>query len=182
MKKKVGFRVALVSGMLLGFLCGHVQANTDGGRSAGEAITAAEVAIEEARAAIDNGKSLVNQIPADSMFAGEVMDMLSAAAANWDVAVDSLDAARASASKIQAAASEDIANDYKILATVSSDVALSGANVVKASLLFVEAAANNKTESLDLIRLAVQDSLAAASQVQFNYERVKAFIAEKYSN
>jgi len=68
-----------------------------------------------------------------------------------------------------------------LLATVNAGVALSGAKVVQTGLLFIESAAGNKTESLDIIRMAMQDALAAASQVEFNYERVKTLIAEKYS-
>jgi hypothetical protein len=60
-------------------------------------------------------------------------------------------------------------------------VALSGAKVVQTSLVFVEAVANNKTEALDVIRMAMQNALDAAAEVQQNYERVKGFIAEKYS-
>jgi tmRNA-binding protein len=75
-----------------------------------------------------------------------------------------------------------MAEDYKLLATVNARVALSGAKVVQTGLLFVDAVANNKAEALDIIRMSMQDSLAAASQVQFNYERIKTLILEKYSN
>ena len=68
------------------------------------------------------------------------------------------------------------------MTTVNAGVALSGAKVVQTALLFVDAAANNKTEALDIIRMAMQDSIAAAAQVQFNFDRVKTLIEEKYSN
>jgi hypothetical protein len=148
---------------------------------ANEAIAVAEAAVEEARAAVENGKQLIVNIPADSILIGEVREMLQAASENWILAVAALEGAKESASKIGTASSPEIAEDYKLLATVNSGVALSGAKVVQVGLMFVEAAAENKTEALDIIRLAMQDARAAASQVQFNYERVKTLIAEKYT-
>lgn len=148
---------------------------------ANASISLAAAAIEEARAAIENGKQLVGMIPADSVMIVEVADMLKAASDNWTLAVAALEGAQESATKISAASTQGIAQDYKLLATVNAGVALSGAQVVQTGLLFIDAAAHNKTESLDIIRMAMQDSLAAASQVQFNYERVKSLIAEKYS-
>ena len=149
--------------------------------SANKSIAAAAAAVDEARAAIENGKQLVALIPADSPLTGEVKAMLQAASENWSVAVAALEGAKESAAKIASASSAEVALDYKLLATVNSGVALSGAEVVKTGLSFVEAVAGNKTEALDIIRMAMQDSLAAASQVQFNYERVKTLIAGKYS-
>ncbi|MCF7863203.1 MAG: hypothetical protein K9L89_00240 [Kiritimatiellales bacterium] len=149
--------------------------------SANESIAAASVAMDEARAAIENGKQLVAQIPADSAQLGEVKSMLLAASDNWNLSVAALKGAKESAAKITSASSTAIAKDYALLAKVNAGLALSGAKVVQTGLLFVDAVSNNKTEALDIIRMAMQDSLAAASQVQFNYERVKTLIAEKYS-
>ncbi|WP_136062838.1 hypothetical protein [Pontiella sulfatireligans] len=149
---------------------------------ANKSIMVAEVAVDQARIAIENGKQLVAVIPADSPLMSEVKQMLMAAAENWSIAVDSLSGAKESASKISTASNIEVAKDYKLLAQVNSRVALSGAKVVQTSLLFVDAVAGNKGEALDIIRMAMQDSLAATSQVQFNYERVKALILGKYSN
>ncbi len=148
---------------------------------ANQSIIVAEAAVEQARAAIENGKQLVVQIPADSALSGEVTEMLLAASENWAVAVSALEGAKKSAAKISLAPSSDVAADYKVLAEASSKVALSGANVVQTGLVFVEAVASEKSEALGVIREAMQDSLAASSQVQFGYERVKALILEKYS-
>jgi hypothetical protein len=173
--------------MVAGLACGvgmNAQAGDATGKlvdAASKSIVEASAAVEEARAAVENGKQLVTLIPADSALIVEVAEMLQAASENWVLAVAALDGAKESASKISTASSDELAQDYKLLATVNAGVAVSGANVVKTGLLFVEAAAHNKTESLDIIRLAMEDSLAAASQVQFNYERVKSFIADKYS-
>lgn len=145
------------------------------------AIVSAETAVEEARAAIEKGKELVTQIPEDSPLLPDVAQFLQAASDNWTIAVDSLKGAKESASKVSAASNENIAKDYALLAKVNAGVALSGANVVQIGLAYVEAVASNKTEALDIIRTAMQDALAASSQVQFNYERVKTLIAEKYS-
>ena len=148
---------------------------------ANKSIAAASAAVEDARTAINNGKQLLAKIPADSPVIGEVAEMLKAAKENWTLAVSALESAKESASKIGSATSSDIAQDYKLLAAVNAGVALSGANVVQTSLMFVEAVADNKSESLDVIRMAMANSVDAAEQVQINYERVKSFIAEKYS-
>jgi hypothetical protein len=173
----------IVSGLV--FSAGiSAQAQGDTGALVDEsnvAISAATAAVEEARISIENGKQLVAMIPADSPLIAEVTEMLQASSANWAVAVDALEGAKESANKIDSASNIEIAQDYRLLAKVNAGVALSGAKVVQTGLLFVDAAANNKTESLDIIRVAMQDSLAAAAQVQFNYERVKVLIAEKYS-
>lgn len=148
---------------------------------ANESIALAAEAIEEARAAIENGKQLIGMIPSNSVMIVEVADMLQAASDNWGLSVVALEGAKQSASKISSAVTPGIAQDYKLLATVNAGVALSGAKVVQTGLLFVDAVAHDKTESLDIIRLAMRDSLVASSQVQFNYERVKSLIAKKYS-
>ena len=148
---------------------------------ADKSIAAASTAVEEAKAAIENGKIALATIPEDSPVMAEVAEMLKAAKENWALALSALDGAKSSASKIPSASSPEIAPDYKLLTTVNAGVALSGAKVVQTGLLFVDAVANNKAEALDVIRVAMQDSLEAASQVQLNYERVKSFISEKYS-
>ena len=148
---------------------------------ADQAIARASASVDEARAAINNGKQLLAMIPADSPAIGEVAEMLKAAKENWTLAVSALESAKESASKIGAATSTEIAEDYKLLATVNAGVALSGANVVIISLEFVEAVATEKSETLDVIRVAMANSVDASKQVQLNYERVKGFIAQKYS-
>ncbi len=173
-----------VASLVLGGVVGTARAEEGTDQlvsKASESIAAAVAAVEEARTAIGNGKQLIAQIPESSELAGEVKQMVVAASENWKVAIAALDGAKESASMIKSASSSELAQDYALLATVNSGVALSGAKVVQTGLLFVDAAANNKTEALDIIRMAMQDSLAAASQVQFNYERVKKLIAEKYS-
>jgi hypothetical protein len=174
----------LVSSVVFGVCCSAI-ADDDIDQlvqEANQSIETAAVAVEEARVAIENGKQLVAQIPADSALIGEVRQMLKEASDNWTIAVSSLEGAKQSASKIASASSMDIAKDYKLLATVNARVAFAGAKVVETGLYFVDSVANNKTESLGIIRLAMQDSLAAASQVQFSYQRVKELIASKYSN
>ncbi len=145
------------------------------------AILAAEEAVVVARAAIESGKELIALIPEDSPLLPDVAQVLRAASENWKIAVDSLDGAKESAEKIATASNESIAQDYALLSKVNAGVALSGAKVVEIGLAYIEAIATDKTESLDIIRTAMQDALAASSQVQFNYERVKTLIAEKYS-
>jgi len=144
-------------------------------------VSAAEQAVTEARAAIAKGKELIALIPDDSPYLKEVTQMLQASAANWKIAVDSLKGASESAQKVSEASSAALAQDYALLAKVNANVAFSGAKVVQIGLFYVEAVATDKTEALDLIRSAMQDALAASSQVQFNYDRVKALISDKYS-
>ncbi len=145
------------------------------------AIGAAEKAVEAARADISRGKELIARIPEDSPLMLDVMQMLEAASENWTVAVESLEGAKKSAQKIESAPSDVVAEDFSLLSRVNAAVAVSGAKVVQIGLVYVEAVANEKTESLDLIRSTMQDALASTSQVQFNYERIKTIIAEKYS-
>lgn len=179
-------RIALVAvaGLMLGGMAGVAQAEESTEAlvaKANESIAVATAAIETARTSIENGKALIELIPQDSELAGEVKEMIFAASQNWKIANDAIEVAKTSASKIATAANADLAKDYALLASVNAGVALSGAKVVETGLLFVDAAAHNKTEALDIIRLAMQDSLAAVSQVQFNSERVKEAILAKYS-
>lgn len=145
------------------------------------ALVTAEQEVEKARAAIEAGKELIAQIPEDSPLMPDVAQVVQAASDNWKIAVDSLKGAKESSSKIATASSEEIANDYALLAKVNAGVALSGAKVVQIAITYIDAIATDKTESLDIIRTAMQDALASSSQVQFNYERVKTLIAQKYS-
>ncbi len=178
-----------VSGLVFGGAMGAAHAEMGAAHAeedklavkAYESIGAAETAVEEARVAIKNGKQLIAQIPEDSEFHAEINQMIATAAESWKLAIAALEGAKDSADKIKEASSIELAHDYALLATVNAGVALSGAKVVQTALLFVEATANGKTEALDIIRMAMQDSVAATSQVQFNYERVKTLIAEKYS-
>ncbi len=148
---------------------------------ANKSISIAEDTVGEARAAIEAAKQILSTIPADSDQMVEVTEMLAKVKDNWALALEALDGAKESASKIPTASTAEIAGDYKLLATVNAGVALSGAEVVKTGVAFVEAVAADKVEALDIIRVAMQDSLAASSQVQFNYERVKSLITQKYS-
>ena len=100
---------------------------------------------------------------------------------NWKLAVESIEGANQSAEKIAATSSEELANDYALLARANSAVAVSGANVVQIGMTYVEAVANDKTESLDIIRSTMQDALSSSSQVKLNCDKVKSLISEKYS-
>lgn len=172
-----------VSGLIFGGTMGVAHAEDDKlSIQVYESIGAAEAAVEEARVVIKNGKQLIAQIPEDSEFHAEINQMIAMASENWKLAISALEGAKKSAAKIKEASNLELSNDYALLARVNAGVALSGAKVVQTALLFIDAAANGKTEALDIIRMAMQDSVAATSQVQFNYERVKTLIAEKYSN
>ena len=144
-------------------------------------LAAAEQAIGEAREAISKGKELLTLIPEDSPYLPEVTQMLKAASSNWKVAVDSMSGAVESSGKIGTATTDTLAKDYALLAKANANVALAGAKVVQIGLAYVDAVANNRTEALDLIQEAMQDALAASSQVRFNYDRIKSLISEKYS-
>ena len=144
-------------------------------------IAAADDAVSSARAAIAKGKELVAQIPDDSPYMPQVTQMLQAASANWKIAVESLKGAKESADKSASASTEALSMDYALLARVNANVAVAGALVVEIGLDYVEAVAGNKTESLDLITGAMNEAVAGCQQVQFNYDRVKALISEKYS-
>jgi hypothetical protein len=145
-------------------------------------VATAESVVADAKASITRGKELVGLIPEDSPLLPEVAQMLKQVSMNWKMAVESIEGANESAAKIASTTSEDLAADYALLATVNSTVAVSGANVVQIGMAYVEAVANDKTESLDIIRSTMQDALAASSQVKFNCDKVKNLISEKYSN
>ena len=108
--------------------------------------------------------------------------MLKEVSMNWKIAVEAMEGANQSADKIMEASSEELAGDYALLARANSAVAVSGANVVQIGMTYVDAVANEKTESLDIIRDAMQDALASSSQVKLNCDKVKKLISEKYSN
>ncbi len=174
-------------GMMVGILTvvgvnNRASAQAVAADSVAASVAAADQAVAEARAAIAKGKELVSQIPKDSPYLPEVTQMLQAASANWKTSIEKLKGANESAQKISSASNDSLAKDYALLAKVNANVAFSGAKVVQIGLSYVEAVATDKTEALDIIRGAMQDALAASSQVQFNYDRVKTLISEKYSN
>lgn len=171
----------LVGALVFVSLGNTASAQTKSPDSVATSVSAAEQAVAEARASIAKGKELIALIPDDSPYLPQVTQMLQASAANWKDAVVALKGASESAQKISTASSDALAQDYALLAKVNANRAFSGAKVVQIGLLYVEAVATNKTEALDLISSAMQDALAASSQVQFNYDRVKALISEKYS-
>lgn len=184
MKRSSCIALIVIAGMGLGGVANVFAAGQSIDQMVAEAnrsIAAAEAAVNEARVAIEQGKQVLATIPEDSPAMEEITEMLRQVKENWALALSSLEGAKSSASKIPAATSAEIAQDYKLLTTVNAGVALSGARVVETGIMFVEAVGNNKAEALNVIRMAMQDSLESAAQVQLNYERVKKFIAEKYS-
>ena len=146
--------------------------------TAQDAIKLASVSVAEARVAIEEGKLLLAKIPADSVFMSEVKEVLVVASQNWTTAVESFEWAEISASKMKTASSQAVSDNYELLGIINAYVSHSGANVVKTTLIFIEAVADDKGESLDIIRAAMQDAIAASAQVQFYYERAKFFILE----
>ena len=145
-------------------------------------VATAESVVADAKVSIKKGKELVGLIPEDSPLLPEVREMLKEVSMNWKLAVESIEGANLSAEKIAATTSDELASDYALLARANSAVAVSGANVVQIGMTYVEAVANEKTESLDIIRDAMQDALASSSQVKLNCDKVKKLISEKYSN
>jgi hypothetical protein len=149
--------------------------------SANKSINDASSAVENARISIEEGKKLLEKIPADSDLSAEVTEVISAISKHWDVTVKALATAEKTAPRILKATKPGLAEDYKLLATISAGVALSGAQVVQTGILFVDAVANNKTEALSIIRKALADALSQSDQVDQNYDRAKKLIMQKYS-
>ena len=145
------------------------------------AFAAAEVAVEEARASIAKGQQLIKQVPKGSEFEAEIKQVIMVASENWNLAVSAIGNAKESLSLLGNASDPEITKDYALLATVNSGLALSSAKAVQTGLLFLEAAAENKTESLNIIRGAVHDAATTVAQVQMGAERVKKQISKKYS-
>lgn len=183
MNRRSSAAALMVAGIVLGLsssaFAGNVRQKL--AEDAGMAVESAAVAVEEARVSIEGAKALVARIPEDSPLLGEVEGVLLKANKSWKKALSALEGARESMAKIDGASSDEVARDFKLLATVNSSVAYSGAKVVQTSIHFVESVANNKTEALGVIKLAMEDSLAASSQVEANYKRMKDLIAKKYS-
>lgn len=176
----------ITTGLMVALMAclGMVNVSSAQATSSDEALAAvakAESIVAEAKASIKEGKAMVDLIPEDSPLLPEVGQMLKEVSSNWKLANDSLAAANESATKIASTTNADIAGDYALLAKVNSTTAVSGAKVVEIGIAYVEAVANNKTESLDIIRSTMQDALAASSQVKFNCDKVKKIISQKYS-
>lgn len=178
--KKHGLIVfATMASVVLGGLFvapGTMAGTAEGMWTSEDALSLASDAVDQARNAIAAGQQQVVKIPEDSPFDYEIREKLAAAADNWSIAVKALGGAQTSASKIGSATSQEVADSYDLLAKVNSCVALSGANVVRTGLLFVDAVALNKSEALDFIRISMRDALLSSDLVQFNYERVKTYL------
>jgi hypothetical protein len=181
MNRQKYIALMMVAGLTLGGITGVAHADEQTDLLLGKAnasIAAASVAVDEVRSVIETGKQQLAQIPASSELYGEITQMTAEALKNWKIATAALVTAKENAAKISTAPSSALAKEYAVLATINSNIALSGAKVVQTSLIFIDAVANNKTEVFDIIRRAVEDSLVAATKVQTNYERMKAFIAK----
>lgn len=183
MNKSSWIALMVIAGVGLGCVA-DVSAAPNAGQlvaEADKAIKVAEAAVDQARASIENGKALLATIPADSPLMDELTEMLKETKTYWSVAVSALESAKESASKITAASTPEVAQDYQLLARINASVALSGAKVAEIAVDFIEAAANDKTEALDVIREAMAAARKGADQVQLSYERIKGVIADKYS-
>ena len=167
------------------FFCGSDVRASDNNEelfaSANQSVNAARDAVEEARVSIEKGKALLEKIPADSEYSEEVTAVISAISKHWNTSVDALASAEKITPRILKTKNEGLAGDYKLLTSLSSGVALSGARVVQTGILFVDAVANNKTEALGIIRKVLADALATSDEVDQNYDRTKKLIMQKYS-
>jgi hypothetical protein len=172
--------VALVGSSLM--VNTAVGASSGMADQAAAAIKDAEMTVQEARSAIERGKSLVSLIPEDSPQISDVAKTLEKTMKNWKMAISALEGAKESLTKVSSAPSAEVADDFALLARVSAGVAYSEAKVVQISISYLDAIANNKAEALGLIRVAMRDALDASARIQDNYERVKGLIAEKYAN
>ncbi len=141
--------------------------------TAQQAISLAEDAVDAARVSIERGKGFVGQIPEDSDLMCDVKEMLVTTSEKWKLAINALEWAEISAEKMQAAPSDAMSVNYEVLAMSSSFISFSGANMVQVGLLFVEAVATDKAESVGIIGLALQDSMVAFEQLSFHYDGVK---------
>jgi len=106
--------------------------------SAVSCAAAASSAVRDARFAIEKGKKLVLQVPADSDLGKEIEQVLTQASQSWDAALLALSDAKKSSAKVGSAKNEAIAKDYKLLATSTASLALAGAKSVQASIFFIE--------------------------------------------
>ena len=173
-----------VAGLVFGGVVGAAHAGGDADQLVGkanDAIALAEVAVTDVRSKIEIGKQQLALIPESSELYAEVTQILADASEKWKVATVALEGAKKSAAGIASAKDSDLAQDFALLARVHAELALSGAKVLETGLLFIDAAASNKTEALGIIRKAMKDSLIAAAQVQSSCDRVIKLIAEKHS-
>lgn len=181
MKRHVYAAALGAVGLVLFGMCGGTSAQNGAVPSdVAAALKAAQIQIDATRQALAASKVQLDAIPEDSAYIAQVKEMLQVAERYWGEAKDALEGARMSVDKIGGAA-PSISKDYQLLAKVSANVARSGAEVVQISLSYIQAVANQKTESLEIIGRAMTDAQAAASQVKSNFDRVKKAISGKYS-
>jgi len=144
-------RYRCIMGLMVGLMvfCGSTREGIAQSMLADETLASvamAESAVADAKAAIKRGKELVSLIPEDSPMLPEVAQMLKQVSMNWKLAVESIENANESAAKIASTASQELADDYALLAKVNSTVAVSGADVVEIGMAYVEAVATDNTE------------------------------------
>lgn len=181
--KKYRCVVSLLAGLLI---CVSVPSNVVADSMVSDeamaAIKSAESAVAQARSAIEKGKGLLALVPEDSPYIQEVANMLQVSSSNWKTALSSLDTAKQCSEKVVTTTNEALAQEWALLTKSNAMLALSNAQVVQIGLAYVEAVADNKTESLDAIESAMNKALASSSQVKLSHDNVKKLIAEKHSN
>ena len=174
---------ALVLGA--GLICGGASARAaDDGKTiqkTSDSVASASSAIGEARVAINQGKKLVAQIPAESPAGQDVQQVLLVASRCWDASLLALSDAKKAANKASGAKTEGIKQDYALLSSTASEVALAGAKVVQTSISYLAAVASRDESSAVVARVAFQDAVDGFGRVEQAFNKLKRLLKKKYS-
>ena len=175
--------VALVLGV--GLVCGSasVRAADDAKiiQKTSDSVALASSAVGEARLAINQGKKLVMQVPADSPAGRDVQQVLLAASKCWDSSLLALSDAKKAEGKVKGAQTEGVRQDYALLSSTASKVALAGAKVVQTSISYIAAVAAKDGANAVVARVAFQDALEGFGHVEQAFDKVKRLLKKKYS-
>ncbi|MCF7848843.1 MAG: hypothetical protein K9M45_08345 [Kiritimatiellales bacterium] len=180
MKRNIYVTALLMAGLVSATVYPVRAAGTQAlAAEANNAVAIAQTAVDDARDSIQGGKDMVTKLKGNPALINEVKKVLVDASKSWAEALKALESAKATAAKVAGAPDLNKAKNLKMMTQVDASVAEANAKVVRTGLYFVEAAAANRTQSLPVIRDAMQDADAAAAQVKFNREQVRNILAGK---
>ena len=137
-------------------------------------------AVERARNAIANAEAVVTQIPAASPELDYVVQLLSEASQDWDIALNSYDDAKKCSVKIMKTTNASLQEDYQALLSVSKQMTETHANAVIIATSYIKLVARDSLDQLEIIRTSIDEISQVKQLVRDNAEYTKKAIAGKY--
>ena len=137
-------------------------------------------AVERARNAIANAEAAVTQIPAASPELDYVVQLLSEASQDWDIALNSYDDAKKCSVKIMKTTNASLQEDYQALLSVSKQMTETHANAVIIATSYIKLVARDSLDQLEIIRTSIDEISQVKQLVRDNAEYTKKAIAGKY--